>query len=57
MCVFLEQRRHTEGATKADISVNEVTKFRCSQMSSVQSSITSYFKSSEKQSCKMLLFA
>ena len=58
MCVFLEQRRHTEGATKADILVNEVTKFRCSQMScSVQSSITSYFKSSEKQSCKMLLFA
>ena len=45
--VFLEQKGHTEAATEADILVNKVTKFQCSQNScSVQSSITSYFKPS-----------
>ena len=49
--VFLEQRGHTQAATEADILVNKVTKFQCSQMScSVQSSITSYLKPSEKHS-------
>ena len=47
--VFLEQTGHTQAATKADILVNQVTKFQCSQMScSVQSSITSYLKHSDK---------
>ena len=48
VCVFLEEKGHTEAATEADMLRNKVTSFQCSHIScTVQSCITSYFKPSE----------
>ena len=45
--MFLEEKGHTKAATETDYLVNQLTSFQCSNISTIQSCITSYFKPSE----------